>query len=345
LQVIKSNSSFPACQTARLSANFFNVSESFTKVVEYLKIEARAIERTASRLDRESVERAVEILSCCDSKVIVLGVGKSGVIAQKIAQTLTSTGTIAVFVHPSDASHGGLGVVARGDVIVALSNSGETDEILTLLPALKARGARLVSIVGNLESTLARQSDVALDASVDKEACPLDLAPTTSTTVALALGDALALTLMEAKNLTAEDFASNHPAGRLGKRLTLKVENLMHASPNVSPEASWLEVVKAISKYTLGAVNVVGEKENLIGIITDGDLRRTIEKTGAKNLEKLKAEAMMTRNPIVAAPEMLAFDALRLMENRPRQINVLPVVENEKCVGLLRLHDIVRSGL
>ncbi len=321
------------------------MSESYTKVVEFLKIEARAIERTAQNIDRKSVERAVGILSCCDSKVIVLGVGKSGVIAQKIAQTLTSTGTIAVFVHPSDASHGGLGVVARNDVVVALSNSGETDEILTLLPALKARGARLISIVGNLDSTLARQSDVALDASVDKEACPLNLAPTTSTTVALALGDALALTLMEAKNLTAEDFASNHPAGQLGKRLTLKVENLMHTSPNVTPEATWLEVVKAISRHAFGAVNVVDEKENLIGIITDGDLRRTIEKTDAKNLEKLKAEAMMTRNPTVAAPEMLAFDALQLMENRPRQINVLPIVENEKCVGLLRLHDIVRSGL
>lgn len=321
------------------------MSESFKQVVEFLKIEARAIERTAARLDRQSVERAVEILVCCDSKVIVLGVGKSGVIAQKIAQTLTSTGTIAVFVHPSDALHGGLGVVASGDVVIALSNSGETDEILTLLPAIKARGVRLVSIVGNLESTLARASDVALDSSVDKEACPLNLAPTTSTTVALAIGDALAMTLMRAKNLTAEDFAVNHPAGQLGKRLTLKVKNLMHDSPNVAPDATWLEVVKAISRHALGAVCVVGESENLIGIITDGDLRRTIERTEAENLKDLKAELMMTKNPTVAAPEMLAFDALALMENRPRQINVLPVVENQRCVGLLRLHDVVRSGL
>lgn len=321
------------------------MSESFSEVVEFLRIEARAIERTAARLDRQSVERAIEILSCCDSKIIVLGVGKSGVIAQKIAQTLTSTGTIAVFVHPSDALHGGLGVVAGGDVVIALSNSGETDEILTLLPAVKARGARLVSIVGNLESTLARASDVALDSSVDKEACPLNLAPTTSTTVALAIGDALAMTLMQAKNLTAEDFALNHPAGQLGKRLTLRVKDLMHASPNVSINDSWLAVVKAISRGALGAVNVVGEKGNLIGIVTDGDLRRTIEKTAAENLENLTAEQMMTKNPTVAAPEMLAFDALKLMENRPRQINVLPVVENEACVGLLRLHDIVRSGL
>lgn len=322
------------------------MNESFTKVVEFLKIEARAIERAAGRLTPESVERAVDILSCCESKVIVLGVGKSGVIAQKIAQTLVSTGTIAVFVHPSDALHGSLGVIAAGDVVIALSNSGETDEILMLLPALKARKVSLIAIVGNLESSLARQSDVALDASVDYEACPLNLAPTTSTTVALAVGDALAMTLMEAKNLTAEDFASNHPAGRLGKRLTIKVKNLMHDSPNVAPAASWLEVVREISKHALGAVNVVDEMGRLIGIVTDGDLRRTIEKTEGVNLDKLDAAAMMTKNPTIAAPEMLAFDALRLMEDRPRQITVLPVVgENRICVGLLRLHDIVRSGL
>jgi arabinose-5-phosphate isomerase len=321
------------------------VNASYDKVVELLKLEAAAIERTADILDKNSVERAVEILACCDSKVIVIGVGKSGVIAQKIAQTMTSTGTIAVFVHPSDALHGSLGVIARGDVVIALSNSGETDEILLLLPTLKTRGVKLISIVGNADSTLARQSDVVLDASVDKEACPLNLAPTTSTTVALAVGDAIAMTLMEAKNLTAADFAANHPAGRLGKRLTLKVADLMHASPNVAPDANWLAVVKAISEHALGAVNVVDAENNLIGIVTDGDLRRTIEKTAPQNLAALRAEQMMTAAPIVAEPEMLAFDALRLMENRPRQISVLPVVTREKCVGMLRLHDVVRSGL
>ena len=322
------------------------VSRNYEKVVELLKLEAEAIERAAERLDSEAVERAVEMISCCDSKIIVTGVGKSGVIAQKIAQTLVSTGTIAVFVHPSDAIHGGLGVVTSGDVVVALSNSGETDEILMLLPALKNRGIRLISIVGNTDSTLARQSDVFLDASVDKEACPLNLAPTTSTTVALAVGDALAMTLMQEKGLTAEDFAANHPAGRLGKRLTLKVKNLMRDSPNIAPEAGWLAVVKALSQYALGAVNVVDAENRLIGIITDGDLRRTIEKTLPENFSALKAEQMMTENPTVAAPEMLAFDALKLMENRPRQISVLPVTNEQKiCLGLLRLHDIVRSGL
>ncbi|HMS39379.1 MAG TPA: KpsF/GutQ family sugar-phosphate isomerase [Pyrinomonadaceae bacterium] len=321
------------------------MSKNFQKVAELLRLEASAIERTAEILDVEAVEKSITLLANCESKVIVTGVGKSGVIAQKIAQTLVSTGTVAVFVHPSDALHGSLGVVSKGDCVIALSNSGETDELLLILPTLKMREVSIISIVGNLDSTLARNSDVVLDASVDKEACPLNLAPTCSTTVALAIGDALAMTLMEAKGLTEKDFAENHPAGRLGKRLTLKVKNLMHESPNVTADANWLEVVKAISKFALGAVNVVDENENLIGIVTDGDLRRTIEKTASENLSALKAEQMMTRSPISAMPEMLAFDALNLMENRPRQISVLPVVEGEKCVGLLRLHDIVRSGL
>ncbi len=321
------------------------MKDSFTKVVEILELEADAIKRAAKQLDKRSVERAIELLSCCESKVIVIGVGKSGVIAQKIAQTLTSTGTIAVFVHPSDALHGSLGVIAAGDVVIALSNSGETDEILSLLPTIKSREISIISIVGNTNSTLAGQSDVVLDASVDQEACPLNLAPTTSTTVALVIGDALAMTLMQAKGLTAEDFASNHPAGRLGKRLTLKVKNLMHESPNLAPEATWLEVVKALSNHSLGAVNITDDQNDLIGIITDGDLRRIIEKTAPENFTNLNAEQMLTRNPTVAAPEMLAYDALQLMENRPRQISVLPVVEKEKCVGLIRLHDIVRSGL
>jgi arabinose-5-phosphate isomerase len=322
------------------------VIHSFEKVVELLQLEARAIEQAAKRLEKSVVRKTIEILQKCEGKIIVTGVGKSGIIAQKIAQTLTSTGTVAVFVHPSDAIHGSLGVITKGDVLIALSNSGETDEILLLLPTLQKRKICIISIVGNTNSTLARQSDIVLDASVDQEACPLNLAPTTSTTVSLALGDALAMTLMQAKGLTAEDFAANHPAGRLGKRLTLKVANLMHESPNIFPAANWFEVIKAISKHSLGAVNVIDENERLIGIVTDGDLRRTIEKTKAESLENLTAEQMMTKNPITATPEMLAFEALKLMENRPMQISVLPVVnEKEICVGLLRLHDIVRSGL
>jgi len=322
------------------------VIHSFEKVVELLKLEASAIERAAERLEKVVVRRTVKILVECKGKVIVTGVGKSGIIAQKIAQTLTSTGTVAIFVHPSDALHGGLGVITTGDVLIALSNSGETDEILLLLPTLKMRKICIISIIGNTDSNLARQSDVVLDASVDQEACPLNLAPTTSTTVALAIGDALAMTLMQSKGHTAEDFAANHPAGRLGKRLTLKVSDLMRESPQIYADANWLEVVKTISRHSLGAVNVVDENAHLLGVITDGDLRRAIEKTSPQNFEQLTAEQMMTKNPTTSAPEMLAFDALKLMENRPTQISVLPVVDSSKtCVGLLRLHDIVRSGL
>ena len=323
-----------------------SVRSHFKSVVDLLKLEAGAILRAAEHLDETSVQRAIDLISGCESKVIVMGTGKSGVIAQKIAQTLTSTGTVAIFVHPSDAMHGGLGVITGGDVVIALSNSGETDEILALIPALKSRSVRIVSIIGNTDSTLSRQSDVVLDASVDKEACPLNLAPTTSTTVALAIGDAIAMTLMESRGLTAEDFAANHPAGQLGKRLTLKVEHLMHPSPNVSPDDGWLDVVRAISKHALGAVNVTAADGHLIGIVTDGDLRRSIEHNGSSNLGSLNAERMMTRQPTTVKPDMLAFDALHLMEDRPRQISVLPVIDDEGlCLGLLRLHDIVRSGL
>jgi arabinose-5-phosphate isomerase len=321
------------------------VTGHFTKVQELLKLEALAIQHAADRLDESSVSKAIELITACESKIVVIGVGKSGVIAQKIAQTLTSTGTVAVFVHPSDAQHGSLGVITNGDVVLALSNSGETDEIVALLPALADRGVSLISIIGNTNSTLARKSHVVLDASVDKEACPLNLAPTTSTTVALAIGDAIAMTIMESRGLTAEDFAANHPAGRLGKRLTMRVSDLMHESPNVTPADNWIEVVKAISKFALGAVNVVNNGR-LVGIVTDGDLRRTIESTAADSLGSLTAEEMMTSNPIGVAPDTLAYDALQIMENRPSQISVLPVVDVDgKCIGLLRLHDIVRSGL
>jgi arabinose-5-phosphate isomerase len=316
------------------------------KVIGFLRLEAGAIERSASTLDRESVERAVELIACCDKKVVVTGVGKSGVIAQKIAQTLTSTGTMAVFVHPSDAIHGGLGVIAAGDVVVALSNSGETDEIITILPAILRRGSSLIAVVGNSDSTLARKAHVVLDASVDKEACPLNLAPTTSTTVALAIGDAIALTVMEAKGLTAEAFAANHPGGQLGKRLTLTVGDLMHPSPDIEPDATWLDVVKALSQHALGAVSVVDGDKGLLGIITEGDLRRSIEKSGPSELSKLTAADMMNRTPTTTNSETLAFEALQLMENRPFQISVLPVVDGDgRASGLLRLHDIVRSGL
>ena len=321
------------------------MSENHRKVVEMLSIEADAVRAAAERISADSVDRAIDLFERCKGKVLVLGVGKSGVIAQKIAQTMTSTGTIAVFVHPSDALHGSLGVAAPGDVVLALSNSGATDEILALLPTIKKRKIPMVSIVGNVSSTLAEQSDVVLDASVDKEACPLNLAPTTSTTVALSIGDAIAMAMMQNRGLTAEQFAENHPAGRLGKRLTLSVADLMGASADVAPDASLMDVVKTLSKYGLGAVNVVDEERVLLGIITDGDLRRALESPDF-DVASLTAESLMTDSPITISRETLAFEAMKIMEERSSQISVLPVVDSSnKPVGLIRIHDIVRAGI
>lgn len=320
-----------------------------SQIKQSLRQEAEAINQTAEQLCPEQIERAMELLTACRGQVVLTGVGKSGFVARKIAATLTSMGTRSVFLHPSDALHGDLGIVGQEDIVILLSSSGETDEIIAMLPYLKHRAVPLIAIVGNLKSTLARQADVVLDASVDKEACAFNLAPTTSTTVALALGDALAVTLMQAKGLTHEDFALNHPAGRLGKRLSLKVCNLMHSgsdSPSVAPDASWLEVVTSISNGGLGAVNVINGEGELAGIITDGDLRRAIQRIGPTELAELKANMFMTPNPVTVGPDELAYDALQLMENRQSQISVLPVVNGGgNCVGLLRLHDIVRSGL
>lgn len=323
--------------------------DPFSEVQNFMRLESAAIGETAARLDQSQVQRAIDLLLQCNGKVVILGVGKSGIIAQKIAATMTSAGTAAIYLHPSDALHGGLGILQPNDVVVVLSNSGETEEIIGILPHLRNRGTPLISIVGNTNSTLARRADAVLDASVDQEACPLNLAPTTSTTVAVAIGDALAMTLMKVKGITTDEFAVNHPAGQLGKRLTLRVADLMHdgeAAPKVGMGASWIEVVRAISSGGLGAVCVVDEVGRLAGIITDGDLRRAVEQTDHDALSKLTSEDFMTRRPTVAGPELLAVDALRLMEDRPSQISVLPVVDGDGlCVGLIRLHDIVRSGL
>jgi len=326
------------------------MEESYAaQVSELLRMEAEAVRRAAERLDAAAVERAVRLLAACRGKVVLVGVGKSGNIAQKIAATLTSTGTAALFLHPSDAQHGQLGIVGREDVVVVLSNSGETAEVVELLPHIQHRRAPVIALVGNLDSTLARRADVALDASVEQEACPLGLAPTTSTTVALALGDALAMTLMSVKGLTPEDFALNHPGGRLGKRLTLRVCDLMHTDsehPTVRPEAALLDAVREIGRGGLGAVSVVDGGGRLVGIITDGDVRRTLQRGRLADLEDLKCGDIMTRDPVIVAPDALAYAALRLMEDRPSQISVLPVVEADgRAVGLVRIHDIVRSGI
>ena len=320
-----------------------------SQVMELLALQAEAITQAASQLQSEQVERAVTLFAACHGKVVLVGVGKSGIVARKIAATLTSTGTIGIYMHPSDALHGDLGIVTSGDVALVLSNSGETDEVIAILPYLEHRQVPIIAIVGNLHSTLARKANVVLDASVAKEACPLNLVPTASTTVALAIGDALAITLMLAKGLTPQSFALNHPAGRLGKRLVLRVDSLMHsgpANPTISPQSLWIEIVSSISHGGLGAVNVINDTDRLEGLITDGDLRRAVQNLKATELETLRAAEMMVRDPVVVTPDVLAYDALQLMENRPSQISVLPVVDHERyCVGLIRLHDIVRSGL
>ena len=321
----------------------------FAEVQGFLRLESEAIAQTGRRMRKEEIEKAVNLLARCKGKIVIVGMGKSGIIAQKIAATMTSTGTGAINLHPSDALHGGIGIINSDDVVVLLSNSGETNEIVEMLPYLKRRQVPIVALVGNTNSTLAQRADAVIDGSVDQEACPLNLAPTTSTTVALALGDALAMTLMRIKGLTTDDFAVNHPGGQLGKRLTLKVADLMHTgahNPTIKVNADWVAIVKAISDGGLGAVNVIDEAGHLAGIITDGDLRRAMQRLDHSSVTTLRCEEIMTKEPVVADPELLAYDALRLMEDRASQISVLPVVNgNRACVGLIRLHDIVRSGL
>jgi arabinose-5-phosphate isomerase len=316
---------------------------------DYMLVEAAAIADAATRMDEAAFERAVTLLTQCTGKIILTGVGTSGIIARKIAATMTSTGSPSIFLHPADAVHGALGIVAPGDVVVAISNSGETDEIMSITPYIHARNVAIIAIVGNVHSTIGRAAVVALDARATREACPLDLAPTASTAVALAVGDALALTISTRRALTPEAFARNHPSGRLGRRLTLRVADVLGDAPPrpvVRPDAGWLEIVTAIGSGGVGAVLVVDESEQLRGIVTDGDFRRAALKVGVEGLVAVKAADLMTPEPVVVACDSLAFDALRLMENRPSQISVLPVVDGQGgCVGLVRVHDLVRAGV
>lgn len=313
---------------------------------DVLRAEGTALLRAADGAAQERFEAAVGLLVSA-RLVHVVGTGKSGIIARKLAATLSSTGTPAGFLHPSDALHGDIGTVCEGDVVVALSNSGETEEVLAVLPFIAARRVPVVAVVGNQTSTLARRAEVVLDAGIDHEACPLRLAPTTSTTVALAVCDALAVLVMQEKGVTAEGFAYNHPSGRLGRRLTLTVRDLMLDPPVVcvEPNDALFDVVSAIGKGGAGAVPVV-EHGSLVGIVTDGDLRRALSRSGVEAISELRADVLMTRSPVTTAPDALAYDALRLMEERPSQISVLPVVSEHGSVeGLLRLHDLVRAGL
>jgi arabinose-5-phosphate isomerase len=314
-------------------------------LTEVMRIEAEAIMHAVEQLDPQETNKAIELLLACEGKVVLLGVGKSGIVAHKISATLASIGITAIYLHAADAMHGDLGIINRNDVLITISNSGETDEIITLLPHLILRRVPIIAIVGNTKSTLANHAYAVLNASISREACPLNLAPTTSTTVALAIGDAIAMTIMQIKKITAEEFAINHPAGKLGKRLALRVKNLMHSresNPVLHVEAGWKEIVNAIDQGKLGAVSIVDDKNKLMGIITDGDLRRTMQRIPLDELEDLSAGVIMTKQPVVAYPDMLAYAALQLMEKRNSQISVLPVVmPSGEAIGLIRIHDII----
>ncbi len=305
--------------------------------------EANALMQASTQILDSEILKSIQLLNDCKGKVIVTGVGKSGIIATKIAATLTSTGTMAVSLSASDAMHGDLGIVNQNDVLIAISNSGETQEILAILPHLKIRKISIISIVGNTNSTLALASDAVLNAKITKEAGHLHLAPTTSTTLALAIGDALAMSVMKSKNITENDFAINHPAGQLGKRLALKLSDIMHSNiVSYSKEIEWNNILVNITKSKLGAITITNENNVLEGIITDGDIRRTIEKTEISALKSLKAQDIMTKNPITILDSKLAFNALQLMENGNSQISILPVVDTKNEIkGIVRLHDII----
>jgi arabinose-5-phosphate isomerase len=309
-----------------------------------LETEAAAVLALVSRLD-ERFDRAVDLLFHCKGRVILTGMGKSGIICQKIAATLASTGTPAFFLHPAEAMHGDLGVIQSDDVVVALSYSGETDEILNLIEAILRLGARLIALTGVPRSALGLAADVALDCSVAEEACPLNLVPTASTTAALAMGDALAMALLKAKGFGQDDFASLHPGGKLGKRL-MRVDSMMHAGkhcPIVQAGTGMRDVIYEMSSKGLGMTCVVDGADALLGIITDGDLRRHMEKGG--DIRALTAADVMTRGPVSIPPATLAVEALNIMEGR--KITSIVVVDGEpkRVVGVVHVHDLWRTEL
>lgn len=288
--------------------------------------------------------KAVRLIASAH-KVILSGVGKSGIIARKIAATFSSIGTSSVFLHPVEALHGDIGLVQSGDVAILLSKSGNTEELIRLIPYLKMRSAYIISISGNLNSYLSRHSDIALNGSVEKEACPFNLAPTTSTTNALVIGDALAVASMKLRNVSLEDFSKLHPLGQIGRTITLKVKDVMHSGdslPIVGPNADFRAALIEMSRKPLGCVCVCDESNTLLGIVTDGDVRRILNKYD--NIKELALADLMTKSPISIDADSLLLSALATMENRSSQINVLPVVEDKRLIGLIRIHDIVKSG-
>ena len=311
---------------------------------EVLRIEADAVARLADRID-SSFPDACRVILACAGRVVVSGIGKSGHVARKIAATLASTGTPAFFVHPAEASHGDLGMVTRDDVFVALSNSGSTEELLTIVPVVKRQGARLIAITGDRGSPLARLADVHLDAAVAREACPLNLAPTASTTASLALGDALAVALLEARGFSPDDFASSHPGGALGRRLLTHVSDVMRtgqALPTVRSGSTLVAAILEVTRKRMGMVAILDEDGRMQGIFTDGDLRRLLERGG--DIRGLTVDSAMTGSPAVIGPHALAAEAVQLME--ARRISQLLVVDQRRhLVGALHIHDLLAAKI
>jgi len=309
-----------------------------------IETETLAVSGLADRID-EQFARACQFLLECRGRVVVIGMGKSGHIGGKIAATLASTGTPAFFVHPGEASHGDLGMITPDDVVLALSNSGETNEIIALLPVIKRLGVPLVALVGKRQSTLAKSADVCLDISVEKEACPLGLAPTASTTATLAMGDAIAIALLEAREFSAEDFALSHPGGTLGRRLLLHVSNIMHTGtemPVVAEDTLLREALVEMSEKGLGTTAVLDHDGGVIGVFTDGDLRRTLD--AGVDVHTAPIREVMTRDCKTVHAGLLAVEALTLMETH--KINALLVVdEDRRLIGVLNMHDLLRSGV
>ena len=309
---------------------------------EVLNIEAAAVLALTQRID-DTFLHALNIILSCEGRVIVSGMGKSGHIARKIAATLSSTGTPAYFVHPAEASHGDLGMITAHDVFIALSYSGESQELLTIVPVIKRQGAKLISLTGNPQSSLAQAADAHLNGAVDKEACPMGLAPTTSTTAALALGDALAMALLDAKGFGIEDFARSHPGGNLGRRLLTHVRDIMHsgkAIPAVSEHATLADAILEMSRKGLGMTAIVNDSQHVLGIYTDGDLRRTLEKR--LDFSTTLVSSVMSRAPRSIDPNDLAAEAVQRMEQH--KISQMLVVDaDNKLVGALNMHDLLRA--
>jgi len=309
-----------------------------------IRNEAQALAALESRINDDFAQACSHLLQCT-GRIVVTGMGKSGHIGKKIAATLASTGSPAFFVHPGEASHGDLGMITPTDVVIALSNSGETHEIITILPLIKRMDVPLIALTGNTSSTLASSANTHLDVSVQQEACPLNLAPTSSTTAALAMGDALAIALLESRGFTEEDFALSHPGGSLGRRLLLRISDIMHTdeqTPKVNVDASVRDALMEMTQKGLGMTTVVDQNNKLLGIFTDGDLRRTLDQ--AIDIHNTTLEQIMTAHCKTANAHMLAAEALKIMDQN--KINALPIVDqNKQVVGAINMHDLVRAGV